>query len=607
MDVEITNRFIDAFVNSFQPPFTGSIPDYIYGHGRLPAFYGKFAGSFDIKLCPYLGDVFSAIQDNSTEIIHAVGAAGTGKTLASELAIPFWITQSPGNILKIHQKKDTITDFMGPRLVPLLKSFESIKPMLSERGAVTKDHITIGTDLTIKVCSPTENDLHGFHCKYLTWDEAHLAEPGDLQKGILRTVSNTGLGRKIVISSTPGIKGGELSTSIHKGLIYSWGWQCPKCKNHQALEWNKQWDANTTGSGYGITWDKYKDKSGNYYYGKTGDTARLVCYYCKHTVADNENERYAVFNNGKHICIKATGDPHIKTWLWSAFVNPKISFKSAVIQYLQARTKHKLYKLDDDLVTFYQSVLGVEWDPVRPVSIAKIAIKAVDKNATWKHIIMAVDYQKIDSARYYVIFGFDESGNGQELLHGQVNSWDEIERISEQFNIPKHCIFVDCGYQYYSVLAESVKRGNTTEYTDNGVTYSETIGWTCLRGEKLKTWDWADGVKRYYSDCIPVDAGPGIPAARMHYWSGTPIKFIFESLRDNRGMVKWHFNSTDNDFIQQLYSETYKEDKKLFTKDNDNNHYYDCCCMVIVGAMLLGIPLLHPNVESVITQIESHQ
>lgn len=229
MDRATKLSFVESFNNTFQPPFSGSIPDYIFQNVELPSFYGTFAGKFYINLCPYLSEVFSTIQDEETELIHVVGAAATGKTLCSELAIPYWLTQAPGNILKVHQKIDVLADYMKPRLVPLLKSCKQLESLLKDRSAVTKDHIYFPDGTTIKLCSPTESDLHGYHCKYLCIDEAHLLEAGTIEKAILRTQSNVGRGRKTIVSSTPGVEGGELSTSMRNGYIFEWGWKCPKC------------------------------------------------------------------------------------------------------------------------------------------------------------------------------------------------------------------------------------------------------------------------------------------------------------------------------------------------------------------------------------------
>lgn len=593
MEQSINQEMVNAFLNTFNEPFSGSIVQYITDNVVLPDCYGVFKGQFDISLCPYLEAPFNAIQDKDTFQINCVGAAATGKTLISELVIPYWLTQSPDNILKIHQKQETIADFLKPRLIPLLKGCKALAPLISERGTVTKDHIFFAGH-TIKMCSPVESDLHGFHCKYALLDEAHLLpdDEGIIEKIIKRTTSRTGIGRKFVISSTPGRENGALSQAIYKGQIYKWSWLCPKCNVHQVLEWNKQWTPESTGSGYGVTWTPYKDDKGLYYFGRTGDTARLVCFHCKHEVTDTEDNRRSVFKNGKYICTKHTGDPAIKSYQWSAFVNPKKTFKEAVIEYLQAKQKKRLTNLPDDLYTFYQSTLGEEAIIRRPTPLNKLLIKNPDKDAKWKFKLMAVDVQRTLSERYFIICGIDQDNNISEILHGVVNSFDEIERLSKEYEIPPYCVLIDCGdgEVMYEIFAESVKRGELKDH-GNGVT--EIYGWTCLRGEKEKTFDWIDKTKRPYSEPVPMQCNDkGLPPARMHFFAATSIKFIFEALRDNHGAVKMYFNSTDADFVKQLYSESYKEDLKRFTKDQDANHFYDCCVMVVVGCLLLGVPLM---------------
>lgn len=608
MDIEVKADLIKSFYENFEPPFQGEVYEWAAKNIVLPSNYA-IGGALDIvNLSPYLIEPYKDLLRDTVEEIILSSARQTFKSGFVESTLAYIICNDPGPVLKVHQTKEVADTFTLGRLIPLFQSCKPLSALLEDnKKSIRKDGIYL-PHMSCKITGPSENFLHGYTARYLFIDELHLADSygkGAVKKLIGRTDAFTGKKRKIIITSTPGVNGDLLADEINKGLIYRWSWKCPQsdCQQYQPWYWNKQ-RGETGGEGDGITWDKVKNSDGSYNYEATGATARLVCCHCHKSIEDTKQNRLLLNRTGKYTCVKAGGDSSIKTYQWPAFVNPEITFRSAVVQYLQAKQKFKFTYNDDDLITFYQHVLGEEWNRRRNAFKSKILVENYDPDTVWPeeaYRVMGVDNQRLQSAKYYVIRAFDKQGNSRKICSGHVNSWDEIERIYKEYKVPIHQVFVDCGYQETKgeIYAESVKRGNDVEYADGNYRWKERVGWTCLMGEGKKLYKHADNVTRYYSEPIAQDSGAGLPPARMHLWTNYAIKNILAALRDGKGAVKWSTDKTDNDYIAQLYSEELVdvENKKTgmieqaWKCKNDNNHFWDCECMIIVGALMLGIPL----------------
>lgn len=616
MEQSVKGEMLHSFFETFEPPWSGSIDAWANKYVSLPNNYA-IPGQFHSPA--YLVQPFADFLNRNVEQINLVSARQTFKSGFTDVLLPYIIVNDPGPILRVHQSIERAGDFAQSRIIPLLQNCSATKPFLeSFRKSVKKEGIFL-PHMAIKIAGPSENYQHGYSVRFLFVDELHLDsyERGSFNRFLLTTTAFVGR-RKTVVTSTPGKTGDQLSEQIARGHVFKWAWQCPKCKRHQPWFWNKQRQDKEgnpiDGPGDGITWDKVKNKDGTYNYEATGATARLECCHCRHVIKEQilPNGDYApeyaaarsALVNGKYVCVKDDGDPAVKTYMWPAFVNPQITFKSAVIRYLQAKVKYRFTNNDDDLITFQQQVLGEEFDRKRAKVMSKILVEQYDANKEWPeeaYRLMAVDYQRINSKKYFVIRAFDAKGNSRQIAYGHVNAWDEIERIQKENNVLPQCTLIDCGYQQTEneVYIESVKRGGEVEFQQGSTRWKEHVGWLCLKGDGKANWKHTDGVTRYFTEEISVDTSPGLPLARLYMWSNYSIKNILAKLRDGQGAVKWATNKVDNDYISQMHSEMMKdvEDPKTglvvqrWKKIHDDNHYWDCEAMILVGALMLGIPL----------------
>ena len=580
-----------AYAEALSPPYSGSVDSWCRLID-LPTAYA-IPGKFSVDCSPYLRQPFGDLKDPTVRMLNLIAATQTGKSLIAELYCPYIVVNDPGPVLRLHANDEMAQNFTETRLIPLLKGCPPVKTLLGlSRFTATKKGINL-PHMSIKVGSAKESLLHGMSIRYLLMDEAHLYEVGTIEKALARTTAFAGR-RKIVVSSQPNVEGSELSKYFNAGKIYIWQWRCFKCGEFQNWEWNKLWEDKTSGSGYGITWDKKVDKDGNYLLEKTGDSARLVCKSCRHEHQDIESTRRRLVDEGRYFCTKEDGDPGVKSYSWPGFVNTSISWKEKVIQYLQAKAKDKYFGLNDDLVTFYNQVLGVEWKHNIRIDASRIITRQYDVDANWPDEVarfMTVDPQRSDGVKRYVVRAWGKT-ECRLLKHGYVTNWDEIEAVRQKYKVPISNVGVDSGWDTDNVYMESVKRGAIANIGATKI----WVGWFCLKGDGMKhDYLHKDGKKRYYSQELrqmtnfpPGSKYKGL-VARMHLWANLPIKKILEGLRDNKLPYKWVSNTTDADYLDQMYSEVYDGKVKRYVPKNPSNpknHFWDIESMQCVMSIM---------------------
>lgn len=592
METGLFNKLIDTFNDALTPIYTGSIIDWAQENVDIRGAYAV-QGRFNINISKYLIQPFMDLQNRNVTQINLIAATQTGKTLISELYLPYIIVNTPGPCLRLHQSDDMAKTAIESRLYPLLINCREVKKLLNE-DSITKGSIKL-SNMYVKIAGAKENVIHSSTIQYLMMDEVWQYNEGVVEKAKARTTA-LGNNKKIIISSQPGMEGDQLDKE-HTGKLFEWQWKCPHCNNYQSYNWNVQKPDETYA---GMIWDKqYIDAtSGSYDIEKTAATARMQCYHCTGSVADTyENRRY-LNDTGKYVCIEDKGNPQTHTYTWCAFVNQKISFKEKVIQYLQAKDIHKKHGTTNELKTFTQQVLGKSWKRIQPIDISKVLVANFNNNEKWPEEVfrcMAVDYQQKFGLKHWIVVAYSTK-EIRVLDHGTVSKWEEVDEISKKYNIPPKCVAVDTGYNAKEVYLEAFKRGSVMKIGN----IVEIIGWCCLKGD-----DADDGyqhvgpngskVLKYYSPLRRPQIKENT-TGRLYEWSNKLIKDTLYHIREGKGELKIVLPIKDDEFERQMHSETIVEvidsktglKKSRWEKVHDDNHWWDCLCMAIVLCIMAG-------------------
>jgi len=604
MEITYQKELLSSFVESFNPPFTGSVYQWCNQNVDLPQAY-RYTGRFDVSLSPYLVQPFDDLLDPRVKMVNLIGATQIGKSLLAELYIPFIICNDAGPVLRLHQSDEMAHTFMETRLLPLLRNTPPVAKMLAGNRNAAKKDIIIFPHMAVKVSSAKESMLHGQSIRFLLLDEAHIfLDAGTIDKALARTTAFAGR-RKIVISSQPNRAGSELEKYFNVGMIYEWEWLCPKCKQYQPYRWNWQ---RLDGTFAGVNWTTILNPDGEQTnIGLSAKTAWLECFHCCHKVTDTQENRRLLNDTSKYLCIKNDGDPSVHSYTVPQFVNPNISFADMAIQYMNAKRTMYNLGLDEDMVTFVNQVLGRFYKAAPTADHSKIMRgdylpENVKQDKEWVNILTA-DVQRKGSLKFYIVRSWNRSGReSRRLDFGVVRTWEEIEALRVKWNVQLPCVGLDCGDgEMQSEVFQACVLHNQILKLPNG--QFEYLCWAALKGDQKISYDHPDKVKRYYS---PIRYGdPMFPAdhrlkklpAKFWLWSNFSIKTIFANLRDNKVPgVKWVVNGVDKEYEAQLWSEGLKtivkkngETTLRWVKTGEDNHWYDAENMNLVMAIQAGI------------------
>ena len=589
---EVHDKILGVFCD-VSPPFSGSIAQWAYENIKLPQVYSQ-PGRVDISTSPWLIPPLEDVLNPRVRMIIKIMGIRIGKSMTDEITIPYWISQAPSPILRVHQDDDMAATITETKLLPILQTCDAISPMLprNKGGKISKGLIKF-PHMFIRISGDKETIAHSIGVRYLVMDEAHLYEFGLIEKFIGRTVDFAGR-RKIIISSTPNHGGSELEKYYLSGNVWEWQWCCPSCNKHQPYYWSKQREDGLSYAGF--NWDTILAEDGEHTdIAKSAKTTWLECYFCKHQVHDNIANRRMLNDTAKYVCIKSDGYPEIRAYTVPLFVNHNLSFESFTIQYLAAKRVRRKLGLDEDLVTFVTQVLAKFYHAEPQSDHSKIARGDYIPNPTeydknWVNI-MTCDYQAIGAIKYYVVRAWNKNGNeSRRLAFGICRTWEEINEARKKWNVRVPCVGVDSGFSATEVYQTCIRFGE--KFNDPVLKKEIFTTFVPMKGDgaKLSYTNHLDKISRYYAPLSSQDSSfpqnskyYGIPA-KLLLWSNYSIKSILMDLRDQKVPgVKWLVDFKDNEYEKQLYSEELREevDKKTgqkkarWIKVGDSNEYLD--------------------------------
>ena len=604
MNSILKQELLDVYHSSFQPPYNKGFQSWCEENIELPNAYA-IPGSLDISTSPYLIQPMKDIDNPRIMQINLSMAVQVGKSLVSELCIPYWIINAPGPIFRIFHNKDVSDIFTETRLIPLLKNCKPTAILLdTDRFTAKKSGITL-PHMAVTMGGSGTALQHGMSVKYLLCDELHQWDIGEFDKFKARTTAFSGR-RKIVVASQPNESNSEWEKIYLAGKVYEWQWCCPKCNTVQPFNWSKEREDGTYS---GFSWDTVLNTDGETTnIALSSATTWLECdnINCKHRVHDTPVERRQLNDKGRYVCIKNDGSNDVVSYTCPNFVNVNLTFESAAAQYMIAKSYQRTTGLDEQMKIFVNQILGKFYKAKPLTEISKIVTEIYEKdnlNMDWIKT-MGVDVQRNGSIKYWCIRAWHKSGNESRLIDfGIARTWEEIEDIRKKNNVMIPLVGVDSGdgVTVLDVYQTCIRYGQVIKTKSGQLQY---ISYCPLKGDGQRiSYPHKDGITRLYSEISPQDCQfsqtskyKGIPAP-LRLWSNMSIKNILINLRDNRiPNVKWLIDKKDNDYITHLYSEGLKEvvDKKTgltihrWVQVGEENHWFDCENMALVMAMQMG-------------------
>lgn len=602
MTPELKSELFQVFSESILPPYTGSFKQWAESEVELTSKFG-IPGKLDMSISPYLHFPMELLDDDTVEQINLIMATQIGKSMYQQIAVPYLTINRPGQMLMLLHNNEIMKKFGSSHVVPVLKACKPTNNLLKyNRYAVKKSEVNFSNGYSLTMGGANDGFAHGLTVQYLFCDEVHQYEAGMFDKAKARTTAFAGR-RKIIVASQPDKAGSELERIYNSGRVYEWCYTCPSCSVVQPFVWNKQREDESY-FGFVMTDKVYEGDGESLNIAASAKSTVIECEHCRHHITDTPTNRLWLNNTGKYVLMADNGNRKVVSVNCPGFVNKEMSFESFMTQYLLANRAKRAGR-DEAKINFVNQVLGKFYaaDPVQDLNqtLTQLYDKTVDSE--WL-VTMGVDFQQNGRLKYYVIRAWNKDGRTSKRLDfGVTRDWRYIAELQQKYKIYLPCVGVDTGFLAEEVYQECIFAGGKFQVPRvKGIL--EHVGWTPLKGVgNRQPWKHADGIVRLYSPPEPQDSKfdkgsrfHGIPAKLTNFHSPS-IQQILANLRDNKTAgIKWMIDSTDKDYISQLYAEGFAEveNKKtgiIETKwivKSDNNHYWDCEKMNLTLAIIFG-------------------
>jgi phage terminase large subunit GpA-like protein len=343
--VELLDREVCATV--FPPPPDLTISEF--ADREIIVTTGPLAGThWQTAFAPYQAGIMNALLEPGVEIVVVCGSAQWGKTACAVCVVAYHMVHDPSPILVVEPTVDPMAkDFSRNRLKPVIEASPALKARVAKARSRDAANTTLaiqfsGGDVAIGGANSAAS-LAARSRRLLVLDEVdrypkELPGEGSTLAIAFKRTQAYRRRRRILMLSSPTLRGGPIDTWFHRGDQRYFHVPCPGCGHMHAFRWEN------------VRW--------------TDDdpvTARLHCPACDYAIDDAE--RVAILARGEWRATKPDRDDRsiVSLHLWEAY-SPLSSLREIVTVFLRARAAQKAGDRSE-MHTWINTTLG---EPVEP-------------------------------------------------------------------------------------------------------------------------------------------------------------------------------------------------------------------------------------------------
>jgi phage terminase large subunit GpA-like protein len=309
---------------------------------------GPLAGTrWQTDLAPYQRGIMDVFSEPGIEYGVCRTSAQVGKTSLAVGVLAYHIAHDPCPILVVEPTVDPMArDFAKNRLDPVIAASPVLNDAVSKKRSKDSANTILaksfrGGSLSIGGANSAAS-LAARSIRLLILDEPDRYPPelpgegSTIQIALKRTAAYRGR-RRILLLSTPTLKGAPIDAWFRRGDQRRFYVPCPACSFMHPFEWRN------------VRWSD-------------GDasTARLHCPSCDHGI--DEAERVSILNLGEWRAEAKPSEPNIASFhLWEAY-SPFSSLREIVASFLRAREAQKAGD-KGEMHTWQNTTLG---EPIEP-------------------------------------------------------------------------------------------------------------------------------------------------------------------------------------------------------------------------------------------------
>ena len=553
-----------------KPPENITVSEWADKYRMLDARSSAMPGPWRTEHTPYLKEIMNEFNNYETEEIIYVKPTQVGGTECLQNMVGYIIQQDPAPTMIVYPTDKLAESISENRLQPMIKAAPGLRSKFLENNSLKLELQFDGMYLSL-AGSNSPSSLASKAVKYLFLDEVDKypgaskkeADPISLARERTKTFHN----RKIFITSTPTIREGHIWRAKEEADIEKHYFvPCPHCGEYIELKWQQ------------IRFPKEEGMS----YADRAEFAVYVCQECGCILTDKDKPD--MLKKGEWRVVRENTKYARKVAFWmNTLYSPFVRFSEVVKEFLTTKDDPEMFQ------NFTNSWLAEPWEDTRlKTSIDIVLARQTEYEEyvvpEWTKVLTAgVDVQ--ETSLYYTIRAWGDYLTSQNIAHGQVASFKDIEKIMNlEYRMPDGTPMV--------VALALIDSGNDTDrvydfcaINSDWALPSKGASNSMMSHYRLSKVN-KSGSKAQGMNLVLVDTGKykDMIAGRMQKENGTGSWMVYQGC--------------DEEYAKQVTSEQkvnikngrgqVKQQWKPKTSHADN-HYLDCEVYALCAADVLEI------------------
>ena len=579
---EKTKRLFKRIIQSvLRPPENLTVSQWAERF-RILDGASNLKGRWSNDITPYLKGIMDALNDPDIRKIFFCKAAQIGGTEALINMLCYIIHQAPAPTMIVYPSDDLAKDISNDKLKPAFRLIPEIRKIFYENSS-KELRLKFKTMVLYLRGAGSPAKLASKEIKYLFFDEidkmggASQKEASPYNLALERTKTYRPQ-EKVYACSTPTLKTNYI-WELHDNAdeVRHYFVKCPHCGEWIELVFKQ------------IIFVDDEDKTMSSY--ERAQTAVYVCQECGCKISDADKPRMLREGKWKAVKKRGVGKPRSVGFWISSLYSVFLKWSDIAEEFLNSKND------PEKMQNFVNSWLAETWEDTQLKTSEELVMERRTELEEfvipeWARILTAgVDVQ--ETSLYYTIRAYGEHTTSQNIAHGQVLSFAEIERIMDgEFTTEDgrtmvvNLALIDSGFQAdntYDFCIDHADWARPCKGAGNPMASRYKISKVDKLDSKAYGMElvWVDGDK--YKDSI---------ASRM---------------RRKNGQGSWMvYKDCDEEYAKQVTAE-----HKVFVKAANGkrvlrwvlkhshaaNHYLDCEVYSMAAAEMLGVRVMHLQTE----------
>ena len=566
-------------MRQLQPPENLTVSEWAEKYRMLDSKTSAMPGPWRNEKTPYLKEIMDEFINYDTEEIIFCKPSQVGGTEAMQNMLGYVIQQDPSPTLIVYPTDTLAESISKNRLEPMIRASKPLRKLYNENESSKLELQFEGMYLSLNGAN-SPSALASKAIKYLFLDEVDKypgaskkeADPIRLARERTKTFTNQ---RKIYMTSTPTLQTGHIWQALMGADIEKHYFvPCPHCGEYIELKFSNL----RFPDGEGL------DNS------ERADMAVYVCQECGCKITDQDRDRMIRYGEWREVRRNTKASKKVAFWI-NTLYSPFVRFSEIVKEFLDSKDNPDL------LQNFVNSWLAEPWEDTKLKTDADMVMERQTDLPQlvvpdWaRYLTGGVDIQ--ETCLYWTIRAWGPYITSQNIAHGQALSFQDIESImntpylteSGEQVVVSLCL-VDSGYETdssYDFCASNSEWAMPVKGANNPM----------MSHFKMSKINKVDS-RAYGMNLVLVD--------------GDKYKDMIASrMRKDNGKGAWMvYEGCDQEYAEQVTAEhkvNVKSGSRTIQKwvskhSHIDNHYLDCEVYSLAAADILGVRMLHLQVEA---------